>query len=108
MVDGREWEYIHKWDDNLREIGFTPEDHSLNTMWARGMRATHLMDEEMKKYDDVSSGNEHRTYPVLRALLERKLERKKKRDNLEASRRALVGQGAGKGWSWQRCRCYRT
>ena len=46
---------------------------------------------------DVDSGDELRTYPFLRKILERKLERKKKRDNFEASRRALAGPGQGQG-----------
>ena len=93
--NGQEEKYIHQWDGQLRELGFTPEDRSLNTMWERNMRRTRLMDEEMKRYDDVSSGDELRQYPNLRAIIVRKLERKKKTDNLEATRQSLGGKHTG-------------
>ena len=93
MTNGKEYEFQHKWDDNLRELGFTPDDISLNTLWARGMRKTDVMTDEMKKYDDADSDASIRTYPKLRKIFERKLERKKKRENLEASQRSLAGQG---------------
>ena len=50
------------------------------------------MTDEMKKYDDVSSDNELRQYPNLRAIILRKLERKKKNENLEATRQVLGGR----------------
>ena len=51
------------------------------------------MTEEMKKYGDASTDDEIRQYPKLRRLLERKLERKKKQENLDASRNVLSGNG---------------
>ena len=32
LIDGQEEAFIHKWDENMRELGFTPEARSSNTM----------------------------------------------------------------------------
>merc|ERR1712217_471504 len=55
------------------------------------MRGTDVMTEPMKKYDEADSDASIRTYPKLRKIFEKKLERKKKRENLDASQRSLAG-----------------
>ena len=66
LVYGEEEAFIHKWDETMHELGFTPETRSLKMMWIRNMNRSTLMNKEMEKYDDASSDDSIRQYPKLR------------------------------------------
>ena len=82
LVDGREQEFLDRWDDILRDIGSpSPPEEMLRARFHEHCEQSSMMRRINDLWDDADSDGTFRDYHHLRRLFARRIQRSRRLEN---------------------------